>query len=93
MVKKNGARERDRAAALAAFGQRLQQRRQAQALSQQELAERCGLAVNNVQNWEQGRAEPRLLALVALARGLGVSLDVLTGLRTGPRGPGRPRTQ
>jgi transcriptional regulator with XRE-family HTH domain len=63
------------------FGQRLKALRQALGLSQADLAERCGLKLDSVQNWEGKRgAEPRLSALVQLAEGLGVSLDVLAGI-------------
>ncbi len=77
---------------MAAFKKTLRGLRQALGLSQSELAARCGLSVDNVQNWEQGRTEPRLSAFIKLAQGLGVSLDVLAGLGPKRRG-GRPRTK
>jgi transcriptional regulator with XRE-family HTH domain len=60
-----------------AFGKRLQQFREQAGLSQSELARAIGIPVKSVQNWEAERVQPRLEALPKLARGLGVSLDVL----------------
>lgn len=74
------------------FGARLRALREALGLSQSELAARCGLNIDSVQNWEQGRTEPRLSALIQLAQGLGVSLDQLAGIRPAKR-RGRPKTK
>jgi transcriptional regulator with XRE-family HTH domain len=72
------------------FAARLRSLREALGLSQSQLAARCGLSVDSLQNWEQGRTEPRLSALIQMAKGLGVSLDLLAGLQA-PRRGGRPR--
>jgi transcriptional regulator with XRE-family HTH domain len=70
---------------------RLRRIREELGLSQSELAARCGLSIDSIQNWEQGRTQPRLPALMQLAACLGVSLDTLV---TGPkRRPGRPRAK
>jgi transcriptional regulator with XRE-family HTH domain len=60
-----------------AFGKRLQQLREQAGLSQSQLARAIGMPVKSLQNWEAERVQPRLEALPKLARGLGVSLDVL----------------
>jgi transcriptional regulator with XRE-family HTH domain len=74
------------------FKDRLRALREALGLSQSELAARCGVKLDSVQNWEQGRTEPRLSALIQLAQGLGVSLDTLAGLQTKKR-RGRPKSK
>jgi transcriptional regulator with XRE-family HTH domain len=74
------------------FGSRLRTLREALGLSQSELATRCGLPIDTLQNWEQGRSEPRLSALVQLAGCLGVSLDALAGLSPKKR-RGRPKSK
>jgi transcriptional regulator with XRE-family HTH domain len=61
------------------FGKRLQQLREQAGLSQSQLAHAIGMPVKSLQNWEAERVEPRLGGLVKLARGLGVSTDVLLG--------------
>jgi transcriptional regulator with XRE-family HTH domain len=61
------------------FGKRLQQLREQAGLSQSQLARVIGMPVKSLQNWEAERVEPRLGGLAKLARGLGVSFDVLMG--------------
>ncbi len=77
------------------FGAQLRSAREAAGLSQQELAEKASIAIDSIQNWEQGRTRPRLPALAKLAQTLGVSLDVLVidgeGQSEGQRRRGRPR--
>jgi transcriptional regulator with XRE-family HTH domain len=46
-------------------------------LSQMELARRARLSLRSIQNWEQGHRLPRAQALLALARGVGVSVEKL----------------
>jgi transcriptional regulator with XRE-family HTH domain len=77
---------------MAEFGTRLRSLREALGLSQSQLATRCGLSLDSLQNWEQGRTEPRLSALIQLAKCLGVSLDLLAGIQA-PRRRGRPRSK
>ncbi len=36
--------------------------------SQQTLADVCGVSVNTIANWEQGRAEPRFTDLLKLSK-------------------------
>lgn len=59
------------------FGGTLQRLREAAGFSQDELADRAGIPVDSVQNWEQGRTKPRLDGLLKLARALGVAVDDL----------------
>jgi len=61
------------------MGERLQRLRQAKGLSQADLAARARVPVGTLRNWEQGRRVPRLDAAAAVARALGISLDVLAG--------------
>lgn len=58
--------------ALIAFGKRLRQIRERRGLSQEKLAELANLHRNYTGLLERGRANPTLLAIVALARALGV---------------------
>jgi transcriptional regulator with XRE-family HTH domain len=77
------------------FGVQLRAAREAAGLSQQGLADRAGIKVDSIQNWEQDRTMPRLPALGLLAAALGVSLDTLiigNGSKDeGKRPRGRPR--
>jgi transcriptional regulator with XRE-family HTH domain len=66
------------------MGQRLGDLRRAKGWSQPELAERAGVPVGSLKQWEQGVRTPLLDAAARLATALGVSLDVLAGL-TPPR--------
>jgi transcriptional regulator with XRE-family HTH domain len=61
------------------MGQRLKALRLAARMTQRELAERSGIPLGTLVNWEQDRNEPALSAAVPLARALGISLDVLAG--------------
>jgi len=56
------------------FAGRLKALRAAAGLSQSALAERAGLSVSAVRQFEYGRREPAFGTLVKLAKGLGVSL-------------------
>jgi transcriptional regulator with XRE-family HTH domain len=53
-------------------------------LTQPELARRAGVRLRSLQEWEQGTRIPRFDRAVQLAKGLGVSLDVLAGLAEPP---------
>lgn len=60
---------------LLAFGKRIASIRRAQKLTQEQLAERTGLAADTISAIEQGRRWARLTTLHILAKGLGVKLD------------------
>lgn len=57
------------------FARRLKELRNQAGLSQPELAERCGLAVSTIRQFEYELREPNYGSLVKLAQGLGVSLS------------------
>jgi len=62
---------------LAAFGQVVKEARQAQKLSQEELAFNAGLNRNYVADIEKGRRKPSIISIFSLARGLGLTPQVL----------------
>ncbi|MEM6487129.1 MAG: helix-turn-helix transcriptional regulator [Pseudomonadota bacterium] len=73
----------------ATFGDRMALAREAQGLSQGQLARHLGLKVESVRNWEADRAEPRANRLQMLAAFLNVSMIwLLTG-----RGDGAPNLE
>lgn len=65
------------AADVATFGDRLAGAREAAGLSQEDLAQRLGVRLTTVQNWEDDMAEPRGNRLQMLAGMLNVSLSWL----------------
>ncbi len=58
------------------FGQILQRERTAAGLTQAALAERCGVPLGTIREYEQGKREPLLGTAAKLARGLGKPLDL-----------------
>ncbi len=60
-----------------AFGENLRRLRQEAGLTQIGLAQKAGLSLRSVQNWEQGHRIPRVDTLVALTKALQVSVDRL----------------
>ena len=69
----------------ATFGDRLAAAREAQGLSQAELARKLGLRLQTIRNWEEDRAEPRANRLQMLAGFLNVSMVwLMTGVGEGP---------
>jgi transcriptional regulator with XRE-family HTH domain len=81
------------------IGDNLQRLRRAAQLTQQDLAVKAGLAVSVVSQIEQGRnRNPSIATALALAKVLGVSLDVLASekgvaeVKSGRAARGRPRT-
>lgn len=60
-----------------ALGLRIKQLRSEFSLTQEELAERCGLFRTYMSRIESGLANPTLTVLHLLARGLGVDIAVL----------------
>lgn len=62
---------------LAAFGKKVASLRQKRGLTQEQLGERTGLAVDSIGAIEQGRRWARLTTLHKLAKGLGVPVDEL----------------
>ena len=70
-----GARDRDDTAV--EVGRLIARARQAQGLSQAELARRTGLRRELVGRIERGQANPTLVVLIALAGGLGYAMEEL----------------
>lgn len=71
----------------ATFGDRLAAARDAQGLSQSQLARKLGLRLQTIRNWEEDRSEPRANKLQMLAGFLNVSMVwMMTG--EGEGGPG-----
>jgi transcriptional regulator with XRE-family HTH domain len=75
-------------AELAALGGFIRAQRTASGLSLRELAERTGVSNAYLSQLEHGRHEPSLTVLSAVARALGVSLELLLA-RIGLLGPER----
>ena len=80
------------------FGELLQELREKAGLSQVALAERAGLSLRSIQNWEQGHRGPSAAAVLSLAVALDVSAEKLLaeltqGKKTakGRRPRGRPK--
>jgi transcriptional regulator with XRE-family HTH domain len=59
------------------FAELIQDLREKAGLSQSQLAEKIGLPVRSIQNWEQGHRKPRAQVVLPLSRALGVSVEKL----------------
>jgi transcriptional regulator with XRE-family HTH domain len=75
------------------FGAVLRHYRLRAGLTQRQLAERAGVPVRSVENWEINHRVPRMPTTVALARALGVSVDEMMAckLPAAPKKPARRR--
>src|SRR5215831_10628464 len=75
------------------FGARLRELREQAGLTQQQLAEQCGVKWEAVSRWERGTREPSWSHVVALAKALGVECTAFLEdpAPATPAGPGRPR--
>ena len=62
---------------MSALGQRLSQKRKAKKLRQHQVAEYLDVSLGAVSQWEQGKTQPSINNIVALAKLLNVSLDWL----------------
>jgi transcriptional regulator with XRE-family HTH domain len=62
---------------LRALGKRIQELRKSQSLTQDRLAERCGLTLNYIGKVERGEAQPTLEALLSIANALKSNLSNL----------------
>ncbi len=67
------------------FGQRLGRLRKTRGLTQAQLAKATGVTQANISYYENGARDPTASALTLLAKALGVSADVLLGVK-----PGKP---
>jgi len=80
------------AAEVATFGDRLAGAREAAGLTQEQLAQRLGVRLSTLQNWEDDLAEPRGNRLQMLAGMLNVSLAWLIAAEgDGLAAPADPR--
>ena len=62
------------------LGRRIKERRNAAGITQRVLAERMGVAVQTVQNWERGSRTPTIPVLIAIAAAIGVpAVDLFAG--------------
>ena len=64
---------------MAKFSERIKELRIAQHLTQNQLAEICGVKYRTYQDYEYGKCHPTALGLVFLADYFNVSLDYLMG--------------
>jgi transcriptional regulator with XRE-family HTH domain len=69
------------------FGQLLKAVRQHVGWTQLQLADKSGVPVGTVRDYEQGKRDPLLSTAGKLADALGVSLDVLAGRAAAPGVP------
>lgn len=61
------------------FGERLRDLRQEKNIGQVELAAKIGVSKGIISLWEQGKREPTLSSLVAIADYFNVTIDYLIG--------------
>ncbi len=61
------------------FGERLRDLRQEKNIGQVELATKIGVSKGIISLWEQGKREPTLSSLVAIADYFNVTIDYLIG--------------
>jgi len=70
------------------FGDRLAGAREAEGMTQKELAQRLGVKLKTLKSWEDDLSEPRANKLSMMAGLLNVSLPwLLSGQGDGPEGP------
>jgi len=62
------------------LGKRLRRLRRAADMTQRQLAERAGVNLGSLRNWEQGTRQPLADAIVKLAKALNVTTDQLLGM-------------
>jgi transcriptional regulator with XRE-family HTH domain len=74
------------------FGAKLQELRLAAKLSQPQFAERVGLSVAAIRNYEQGQRIPSWPAIVRISRALNVAVDTFSDcdeVAEKPKGKGK----
>lgn len=62
------------------FAENLKELRLEKGVGQVELAEKIGVSKGIISLWENGKREPTLSSLVALAKFFDVSIDTLVGI-------------
>jgi transcriptional regulator with XRE-family HTH domain len=73
------------------MGERFRRLRHEAKLTQEEAAERGGIPLTTLRNWERGKRLPRLDHAVRLARALGVDMNELVGFDEPPAGKAKQR--
>jgi transcriptional regulator with XRE-family HTH domain len=73
------------------FGERLARIRKERGYTQVELAEKVGLIQALISDYEHNKLRLHAEMVVRIAQGLGVSADMLLGLRNGKNGTGHSR--
>jgi len=76
-----------------AFGARIRELRMAAGLTQEDLADRCGLFRTYMSRIETGKANPTLTMIHALATSLAVPVTALFGAPFAPARPKRPTSR
>ena len=61
------------------IGDLIREKRQARGFTKQMLAEKTGIHINTISNWERGAFCPNILNCIDLADALGCTLDELFG--------------
>lgn len=76
------------------FGERLRQLREKANLTQEALAQKAGMSIGSVRNYEQGIREPYWRGVFQLAKALGVSSEAFAecALEPEPVKPGKRKT-
>ena len=62
------------------FAENLKELRLEKGVGQVELAEKIGVSKGIISLWENGKREPTLSSLIALAKFFEISIDTLVGL-------------
>lgn len=65
------------------FGARLRNAMESQKVTQQRMADACGITPGAVSSWWSGRSLPTIENLVAISRILGTTIDWLCGVESG----------
>jgi transcriptional regulator with XRE-family HTH domain len=75
------------------LGTMLKEAREKAGLTQEQLAEKTGLPVGSIRNWEQGHRTPRIGVVPALARAVGLPVErLLVAMAEGaPKPKGRKK--
>lgn len=72
------------------FRDELRRLREAAGLTQGALAQKAGMSIGNVRNYEQGLRLPTFPAVVKLARALGVTCEAFAGCEDVSDEPEKP---
>ncbi|HKI36065.1 MAG TPA: helix-turn-helix transcriptional regulator [Gemmataceae bacterium] len=76
------------------FGDMLKEAREKAGLTQKQLAEKTGLPLTSIRNWEQNHRMPRLGVVPVLAKAVGVPVEqllVMMASQAPPPAPPKPK--